>query len=404
MGSATGLPPSREGGHRSGTVPESHRLRDHAAWVWVARRSVAQAHLDAARRPNPDKRPISAACDHAGLASARRLPPPGEVKDMAEHRWLRAIGPGVIALVAVIAIGSSTQAARDRPSLPLACDGSAGSTVAAVRGMSRVTLADLGNWRMDAPRSDAGFGRRPDRPAPGDRHPRSRIGEGHGVATGVVRRRAVRTPAPGRRRRRHGDSAVRDRRGDRLHIGHRRGDRCRPTRDDRSGWRRALRESRRPDDAGGSRGLAAPARPIRPRDARRRPDPGGCAVRTDVVDRVHLVARRRPSRDPVMRRDGVPHARPRAGGRRSAGPPRRRPVARLVARADRAAADRLRGLPRSPLPDLVGGCRLGRPCAARRGRRPGHARRRRSGCPGGPRVGRSGRPAVCGRSHPTDAP
>ena len=71
---------------------------------------------------------------------------------MAEHRWLRAIGPGVIALVAVIAIGSSTQAARDRPSLPLACDGSAGSTVAAVRGMSRVTLADLGNgaWmRLD---------------------------------------------------------------------------------------------------------------------------------------------------------------------------------------------------------------------------------------------------------------
>ena len=152
VGSATGLPPSREGGHRSGTVPESHRLRDHAAWVWVARRSVAQAHLDAARRPNPDKRPISAACDHAGLASARRLPPPGEVKDMVEHRWLRAIGPGVIALVAVIAIGSSTRAARDRPSLPLACDGSAGSTVAAVRGMSRVTLADLGTgaWmRLD---------------------------------------------------------------------------------------------------------------------------------------------------------------------------------------------------------------------------------------------------------------
>ncbi len=26
----------REGGHRSGTVPESHRLRDHAAWVCFA--------------------------------------------------------------------------------------------------------------------------------------------------------------------------------------------------------------------------------------------------------------------------------------------------------------------------------------------------------------------------------
>lgn len=71
---------------------------------------------------------------------------------MAEHRWLRAIGPGVIALGAVVAIGSSTQAARDRPWTPLACDGGGGSRVAAARETRGSTLADLGNgaWmRLD---------------------------------------------------------------------------------------------------------------------------------------------------------------------------------------------------------------------------------------------------------------
>jgi hypothetical protein len=76
---------------------------------------------------------------------------------MAEHRWLRAIGPGVIALGAVIGIGSSTQAALDRPWPSLACDGRAGSRVAAVRGMSRMTLADLGTgaWLRLDPTLDA---------------------------------------------------------------------------------------------------------------------------------------------------------------------------------------------------------------------------------------------------------
>jgi hypothetical protein len=70
---------------------------------------------------------------------------------MAEHRWLRAIGPGVIALGAVVAIGSSTQAARDRPWTPLACGGGAGARVAAARA-SAMSLADLGTgpWmRLD---------------------------------------------------------------------------------------------------------------------------------------------------------------------------------------------------------------------------------------------------------------
>jgi hypothetical protein len=71
---------------------------------------------------------------------------------MAEHRWLRAIGPGVIALGAVVAVGSSTQAARVRPSASLACDGGAGARVAASRETGPMTLADLGTgaWmRLD---------------------------------------------------------------------------------------------------------------------------------------------------------------------------------------------------------------------------------------------------------------
>ena len=76
---------------------------------------------------------------------------------MAEHRWLRAIGPGVIALGAVVAIGSSTLAARDRPWTPLACGGGADARVAAAREARAVTLADLGTgaWMRLDPTLDA---------------------------------------------------------------------------------------------------------------------------------------------------------------------------------------------------------------------------------------------------------
>ena len=138
------------------------------------------------------------------------------------------------------------------------------------------------------------------------------------------------------------------------------------------------------------------ARSTRPGPATRvaRPDPGRRAVRADVVDRVRLVARRRPPRDPVVRRDGVSHARPRTGGGG-------RPV-RLV---DDPALGPLVGLAEGRLVTYAA-CRglpcpiwsvdadVGRPGAARRGRRPGHARRHRPGRPGGPRVGRSRRPTA----------
>ena len=42
--------PGSGDGHRSGTVPESHRLRDHAAWYWMSAASVAQRPRRMSRR------------------------------------------------------------------------------------------------------------------------------------------------------------------------------------------------------------------------------------------------------------------------------------------------------------------------------------------------------------------
>ena len=71
---------------------------------------------------------------------------------MVEHRWLRTIGPGVIALGALVAIGSSTGSATGRPWAPFACVGDGTERVAAVRDHARPALADLGStaWmRLD---------------------------------------------------------------------------------------------------------------------------------------------------------------------------------------------------------------------------------------------------------------
>ena len=71
---------------------------------------------------------------------------------MVEHRWLRTIGPGVVALGAVVAISSSAGAARDRPWAPFACAGGGVERVAAVRDRPGPALADLGStaWmRLD---------------------------------------------------------------------------------------------------------------------------------------------------------------------------------------------------------------------------------------------------------------
>ena len=76
---------------------------------------------------------------------------------MVEHRWLRAIGPGVIALGAMVAVGASTGSARGRPPTPLACDGGLAARVAAPPGTTASAAADLaiGAWMRLDPTLDA---------------------------------------------------------------------------------------------------------------------------------------------------------------------------------------------------------------------------------------------------------
>ena len=71
---------------------------------------------------------------------------------MVESRWLRWVGPGVIALGAVGFIASTTLGARDRPWVPRACAGSAGAPVAAhatVAGGLAELRADARWFRLD---------------------------------------------------------------------------------------------------------------------------------------------------------------------------------------------------------------------------------------------------------------
>ena len=92
-----------------------------------------------------------------------------------------------------------------------------------------------------------------------------------------------------------------------------------------------LRDARRPGDARGPRRLAASARRQRPAARIAGPDRGRRPVRADVVDRVHLVDRRRPAGDPVVRRDGLPDAGPRSGRRHASRSSRTRRSARWSA-------------------------------------------------------------------------
>jgi hypothetical protein len=75
---------------------------------------------------------------------------------MVEHRWLRTIGPGVIALSALVAVGWSTGEATGRPWAPLACAGGGTERIAAVRDRATLALADLGTaaWMRLDPRLD----------------------------------------------------------------------------------------------------------------------------------------------------------------------------------------------------------------------------------------------------------
>jgi len=62
---------------------------------------------------------------------------------MVESRWLRWIGPGVVALGAVGFIASTTLGAGVRPWVPSACTGSPPDLVAAARDRQPAALADL---------------------------------------------------------------------------------------------------------------------------------------------------------------------------------------------------------------------------------------------------------------------
>jgi hypothetical protein len=71
---------------------------------------------------------------------------------MVESRWLRWIGPGVIALGAVGFIASTTQGAGDRPWAPRACAGQPGDLIAATRHPGPSRPADVRNqpwYRID---------------------------------------------------------------------------------------------------------------------------------------------------------------------------------------------------------------------------------------------------------------
>lgn len=62
---------------------------------------------------------------------------------MLESRWLRWIGPGVIALGAMGSIASTAAGAGQRPWVPHACDDEAGGRVAAARSAEPIELGDL---------------------------------------------------------------------------------------------------------------------------------------------------------------------------------------------------------------------------------------------------------------------
>jgi hypothetical protein len=62
---------------------------------------------------------------------------------MVESRWLRRLGPGVIALIAVGLIASTTFGAGDRPWAPRACAGAAADLIAATRDPGPSDPADL---------------------------------------------------------------------------------------------------------------------------------------------------------------------------------------------------------------------------------------------------------------------
>lgn len=79
---------------------------------------------------------------------------------MVEHRWLRAIGPGVVALGAIVAIGSSAGTARERLWTPLGCAGGVAANVVAAREAEAAAPGNpaIGAWMRLDPTLDADGG------------------------------------------------------------------------------------------------------------------------------------------------------------------------------------------------------------------------------------------------------
>ncbi len=291
---------------------------------------------------------------------------------MVERRWLRSVGPGVIALGAIVAMGSSVGAARDRVWTPLACVGGGAARVDAVRAQIAISVADARHRGVDAPRPDSG------------RRRGTLTGQRLAMGVGDAGSRLARWPCRPSRSRpgRSGgcsSSGADDGSLSRLFTIDvatgctsldRRGARCHPARDDRARRRRRLRDPRRPDDAGPtsasgggrSTALGAAARILAPISR-------GRTVRSDVVDGVRLVARGRPARGPVVWRDRLSDARARSSAWRPNRSTSSPTPASGRSSASPVTARRLRRLPRAPLPDRVGRRRLG-PTNAAQPRRP----------------------------------
>ena len=130
VGSATGLAPPR-GVHRSGTVPDSHRLRDHAALTDVG----VECSTTTSPRPTAPDGQISAGevavpTMAASPSSRHHTSAGGGHRTMVESRWVRRIGPGLAALGAVAAIATTTLGAPDRIWDPPPCPADATRTQA----------------------------------------------------------------------------------------------------------------------------------------------------------------------------------------------------------------------------------------------------------------------------------
>ena len=315
---------------------------------------------------------------------------------MVESRWLRWIGPGVVAIGAVGLVASATAGAAVRPWAPRACAGPPGAIAAAAGDARPADLGDLASvpwfrrirWST-APASCAasasrsastGTGWSGPWTCPPNRSPRGRSAGSSwsdpmtGRPPGSWRWTSP-AAAHGRSRR----SAM------------------------SSGGRPSTRPGHRSSRCAwiGSAVRTWDLAPADRRPSRSSPDPRSHrhrrSVRPHLVDRVHVVARGRPARHPVMRGGRLPDAHRACGwgGRRCDRDAARRAGPRTPRRRGRRRRRDLRRVSRSPLPDLRHGRekrwpahardRRGRSSpgrhAGRRAARPrGGARRRAAGC------------------------